>query len=299
MQTWMIDFQGIDGSRRLRAAIEERIAELARHHEAIATCQVVAKGPQAGKRSGLHLVDIHLTLIDGRELNIGRSPRIDKRYAELDFAINDTFRRARRRLKDHLSGRPGEISRESGTPAPAPTPGADPAVPVTAGAQSGPASADAAVEATSSPPEAGSPIEPPTAMVSDAVPNQGAATPDISPAPLASETAATVADEPALAAEPTVEPPAEPTAEPAAETASAEAMAAAAVAPEQATNLSPLFMALAVGTALTAAATLNASAIWARLFKDAAEGKGNTDADIGESGEAPSGTGGGRPARSD
>jgi hypothetical protein len=40
-------------------------------------------------------------LPDGREVNVGRTPKRDERHANLEFAVNDVFRRARRQLQDH------------------------------------------------------------------------------------------------------------------------------------------------------------------------------------------------------
>lgn len=130
MQTWKIDFEGMDGTRKVRGAIEERIAEL---DESVETCGVVVKNPQTGKRKGLYEIEIGLTLSDGRDLKIGRSRSADKRYEDINFAIDDTFRRARRRLKETVrdssgKGKKDKQRRKSAPAAPEPAP----AVPVAA-----------------------------------------------------------------------------------------------------------------------------------------------------------------------
>jgi hypothetical protein len=340
MQNWKIDFHGVEGTRRLRSAIEERIAELAQSYEAIETCRVVATGPKASKRQGLYEVDIGFTLVDGRDLNIGRGRGTDKRYEDIGFAIDDTFRRARRRLRDHLRGGAGKRGHSKDrTPAPAPAPAPEPesAVAIAASPQSASAPAEAADSATIPPSATDSRAEFSEAIVSDDVLRyQDELTRDTGAEPLVAETVATVGEEPALAADAAVGPapaetaaaetapaevaaaeaaqaevaaaeaaPAEaaPTenahAEVAAETAPAEAAAAAAVALEQATSLSPLLVAIAFGTALTAAATLNAAATWARLLKGAVEGESDADDNSDENSEAQRDAGGDRPARSD
>jgi hypothetical protein len=328
MQTWKIDFHGMEGTRRLRSAIEERIAELAQSYEAIETCRVVATGPKASKRQGLYEVDIGFTLVDGRDLNIGRGRDTDKRYDDIGFAIDDTFRRARRRLRDHLRGGTGKRGHSKDrTPAPATAPEPESAVAIAASPQSASAPAEAADSATIPPSATDSRAEFSEATVSDDVlRDQDELTRDTGPEPLVPETVATVGEEPALAAHAAVGPapaetaaaetapaevaaaeaaPAEaaPTenahAEVAAETAPAEPAAAAAVALEQATSLSPLLVAIAFGTALTAAATLNVTATWARLLKDAVEGESDADDNSDENSEAQRDAGGDRPARSD
>jgi hypothetical protein len=336
MQNWKIDFHGVEGTRRLRSAIEERIAELAQSYEAIETCRVVATGPKASKRQGLYEIDIGFTLVDGRDLNIGRGRGTDKRYEDIGFAIDDTFRRARRRLRDHLRGGTGKRG-HSKDRTPATAPELESAVAIAASPQSASAPAEAADSATIPPSATDSRAEFSEAIVSDDVLcDQDELTRDTGPEPLVAETVANVGEEPALAADAAVGPaPAETAAaetapaevaaaeaapaevaaaeaapaeaastenapaEVAAETAPAEAAAAAAVALKQATSLSPLLVAIAFGTALTAAATLNAAATWARLLKDAVEGESDADDNSGENSEAQRDAGGDRPARGD
>jgi hypothetical protein len=319
MQNWKIDFHGVEGTRRLRSAIEERIAELAQSYEAIETCRVVATGPKASKRQGLYEIDIGFTLVDGRDLNIGRGRGTDKRYEDIGFAIDDTFRRARRRLRDHLRGGTGKRGHSKDrTPATAPAPELESAVAIAASPQSASPPAEAADSATIPPSATDSRAEFSEAIVSDDVlRDQDELTRDTGPEPLVAETVANVGEEPALAADAAVGPaPAETAAAEtapaevaaaeaaqaevaAAEAAPAEAAAAAAVALEQATSLSPLLVAIAFGTALTAAATLNAAATWARLLKDAVEGESDADDNSGENSEAQRDAGGDRPARGD
>ena len=79
-------------------------------------CRVVVKGPGAHHRTGLYEINIRIALPDGREVNIARTPQADERYADLPFAINDTFRRARRRLQDHVRRMQGQVKQHEGQP---------------------------------------------------------------------------------------------------------------------------------------------------------------------------------------
>ncbi len=102
MQTRIkIAFQAMDGTPEIRAAIEEHVAKLEQRHGPARSCGVTVKGP--GKhRAGLYEVKIRIALAQGFEADVGPPPQQDERYADLTFAVNDTFRRARRRLQDHL-----------------------------------------------------------------------------------------------------------------------------------------------------------------------------------------------------
>ncbi len=102
MQTRIkIAFQAMDGTPEIRGAIEEHVAKLEQLHGPARSCGVTVKGP--GKhRAGLYEVKIRIALAQGFEADVGPPLQQDERYADLTFAVNDTFRRARRRLQDHL-----------------------------------------------------------------------------------------------------------------------------------------------------------------------------------------------------
>jgi cold shock CspA family protein len=103
MQTQLkIDFHGAEPSEALQGTIAEHMAALERFYGRLTACHVAVRAPGTHHRTGgLFEVDIHLTLPDGREVNVGRTPKQDERHANLEFAVNDAFRRARRQLQDH------------------------------------------------------------------------------------------------------------------------------------------------------------------------------------------------------
>jgi hypothetical protein len=51
-------------------------------------------------------------LPDSREVNIGRTPKSDERHADLAFALNDAFKRARRQLQDNTRRMYGMVKRK-------------------------------------------------------------------------------------------------------------------------------------------------------------------------------------------
>ena len=54
-------------------------------------------------------IDMALALPDGREVNVDRTAQADERHSDLDFAVNDAFKRARRRLQDQVRELQGQV----------------------------------------------------------------------------------------------------------------------------------------------------------------------------------------------
>ena len=111
-----IDFQGMQSTPRLQTSIEEHVAKLEQRYGRVTACRVVVKAPGAHHRTALYEINIRLALPDGREVNVARTPQADERYADLPFAVNDTFRRARRRLQDHVRRMQGQVKQHEGQP---------------------------------------------------------------------------------------------------------------------------------------------------------------------------------------
>jgi cold shock CspA family protein len=96
-----ITLENIEEASTARASIERLVAGLEQRFGRITACRVSLKGPSSRhKTGGLYEVRIHLTLPNGREVNVDRTPTSDERHADLAFAINDAFKHARRCLQD-------------------------------------------------------------------------------------------------------------------------------------------------------------------------------------------------------
>jgi cold shock CspA family protein len=112
-----IDFQGMKGNETLRACVVKHIAVLEQRFGRITACRVVIKGPSERHRTGGACeVAIRLCLPQGREVDIGRSERADDRHADAVFALNDAFKRARRRLQDHARRMRGHVKTHDVSP---------------------------------------------------------------------------------------------------------------------------------------------------------------------------------------
>ncbi len=112
-----IETEGVKKTPELLATIDQHITELEDLFGRMTACRVVVKGPgDRHQTGGQHQVNIRLALPDGREVNIGRTPKQDERYADLTFAIDNAFKRARRRLQDQARLMRGQTKSHEGQP---------------------------------------------------------------------------------------------------------------------------------------------------------------------------------------
>jgi cold shock CspA family protein len=104
-----IDFQGMKPLEFVREKIAQHVSSLEERFGRITACRVVMKAPGQHHRTGSYEINVHLALPDGKQVDIDRTPAADERYADIDFAINDAFKRARRRLHDHVRALQGQV----------------------------------------------------------------------------------------------------------------------------------------------------------------------------------------------
>ena len=106
-----IDLQGIDAKPDIRAEIDKHVAQLEERSAGCITAgRVVVQAPSGHHRTGgRYEITIYLSLPEGREVNIGRTPQNDERYADIDYALNDAFKRARRQLGDEVRKMQGQV----------------------------------------------------------------------------------------------------------------------------------------------------------------------------------------------
>jgi cold shock CspA family protein/ribosome-associated translation inhibitor RaiA len=112
-----IDFQGLKGNEKLRACVLKHVAVLEQRFGRITACRVVIKAPSERHRTGGACeITIRLSLPQGREVDIGRSEKPDDRHADAVVALNDAFKRARRRLQDHARRMRGHVKSHDAPP---------------------------------------------------------------------------------------------------------------------------------------------------------------------------------------
>ena len=102
MQTPLrITFQNTPSSEAIRRLIEEQADHLEQFFGRLTACHVVFKVPDGNHRSsGLYEVTVHIKMPGGATVDIDRTPGLDERFSDPQFAVGDAFRRARRRLQD-------------------------------------------------------------------------------------------------------------------------------------------------------------------------------------------------------
>lgn len=112
-----IDFQGMEASADIQARIERQIERLEEHYGRLTACRVVVKGPGGRHQTGGHYeINIHLSLPDGRDVAVDRTPDLDERFQDFDFALNDAFNRANRRLQDEVRRMRGDVKSHDAAP---------------------------------------------------------------------------------------------------------------------------------------------------------------------------------------
>jgi hypothetical protein len=105
-----IEFEGIQASAELRSAIDQLVTKLETRFDRVTVGRIVVRGPgEHHQTGGQYQVSIRLTLPDGRAVNVARTPKEDERYADLNFAISDAFKRARRQLQDEARLMRGDV----------------------------------------------------------------------------------------------------------------------------------------------------------------------------------------------
>ncbi len=105
-----IDFQGMDAKPDVQEAVIKHVAQLEQRFGRLTAGRVVVKAPGGHHRTGgLYEINIHLVLPEKHDVNIDRTPQNDERYADLNYALNDAFKRARRQLQDQVDRLRGDV----------------------------------------------------------------------------------------------------------------------------------------------------------------------------------------------
>ena len=105
-----IEFQGMEPQEGLRVAIARHVAAFEKRYGRITSCRVVLKSPgQHHRTGGLFEVHIRIALPDEKEVNVGHKPDADGRHADVNSAINDAFKHARRRLQNQVRRMQGHV----------------------------------------------------------------------------------------------------------------------------------------------------------------------------------------------
>lgn len=104
-----LDFRGGEPLPQIRTKITDYIKQLEERFGRITACRVVMAPPGNHRRQGAYEINIRLALPQGKEVNVTRTPTADERHFDVDFALHDAFKRARRQLQDRARRMAGQI----------------------------------------------------------------------------------------------------------------------------------------------------------------------------------------------
>jgi ribosome-associated translation inhibitor RaiA len=118
MQTAVqIVYHGEAVSDHTRTIVATHVAALEERFGRITSCRIAVRAPSDHHRTGgKYEVGIHLALPGKHDVNVDHSASADERFADIAFAINDAFKRARRQLQDQVRRMRGEVKAHGAPP---------------------------------------------------------------------------------------------------------------------------------------------------------------------------------------
>lgn len=109
-----LEVHGIKSTDHVRDMVEKNLLKIEKRFGRATACRVVVRAPNGHHQSGDPFgVNVRITLPAGREINVGHTPQNDDRLTDLDFAINDAFKRALRQLGDEAELMKGRAKRHA------------------------------------------------------------------------------------------------------------------------------------------------------------------------------------------
>jgi hypothetical protein len=95
-----LEVHGLHASDHVREVVEKNLSKIETRYGRATACRVVVRAPNAHHKHGEPFeVSVRIALPAHREINVGHTTSKDDRLADLDYAINDAFKRALRQLE--------------------------------------------------------------------------------------------------------------------------------------------------------------------------------------------------------
>jgi cold shock CspA family protein len=111
-----ISYRGLDPSDAVSRFIRAKAGRLERFYGRIGGCRVLVEQPHRHHHSGRHFhVRIDL-MVPGGELVVEREPALRSRHKDVNVAVSDAFRAARRQLEDYVRGFGSRVKPHAKTP---------------------------------------------------------------------------------------------------------------------------------------------------------------------------------------
>jgi ribosome-associated translation inhibitor RaiA len=110
-----LEFHGFEPSAHVREAIEAHIVKFEDRFGRITSCRVVVRQPGAHHRMGEpYAVSIAMAMPGGKTVNVSRkSNDLEPRLADINFAVNEAFRRAARQLREQARKLQGNVKQHA------------------------------------------------------------------------------------------------------------------------------------------------------------------------------------------
>jgi hypothetical protein len=105
-----ISYRGFTPMEAQNLAVAKHMEHFKKTIERITSCSIVVTSPGKHQTSGgIFDISIRARMPGGKEVDITRPPNHDPRYEDFYFALNDSFKRAERQLKDEAEKLRGHV----------------------------------------------------------------------------------------------------------------------------------------------------------------------------------------------
>jgi ribosome-associated translation inhibitor RaiA len=95
-----LELHGLHASDHVRALVDKNLSKIEKRYGRATACRVVVRAPNGHHKQGDPFdVSVRIALPAHREVNVGHAASGDDRQTDLDYAINDAFKRALRQLE--------------------------------------------------------------------------------------------------------------------------------------------------------------------------------------------------------
>ena len=95
-----LELHGVPEHDHVRELVDKNISKIEKRYGRATACRVVVRAPNAHHKHGEPFeVSVRIALPAHREINVGHTTSKDDRLADLDYSVNDAFKRALRQLE--------------------------------------------------------------------------------------------------------------------------------------------------------------------------------------------------------
>jgi Sigma 54 modulation protein / S30EA ribosomal protein len=105
-----VSYRGFTPMEAQNLAVAKHMEHFKKTIERITSCSIVVTSPGKHQKSGgMYDISIRARMPGGKEVDITKPPSHDPRYVDFYFALNDSFKRAERQLKDEAKKLRGDV----------------------------------------------------------------------------------------------------------------------------------------------------------------------------------------------